>query len=189
MLNSLFQNSVKFIECDITIYAQLLAAFKTALKFPPSGTLSHVFANAGCVGTLFQYPKESDESDPPEPSLASTQVSLVAMYNTVYLGIHFMASSKPGNRSIILTGSILSYIGLPFIVDYAMSKHGVRAIFKCLRANILQESGIRLNMIAPTFIATPLTQAISKDSFKFAPLEHVTKAVERLLADEKAHGK
>lgn len=63
---------------------------------------------------------------------------------------------------IIITGSLLSFQGGLNVPGYAASKHGVAGIAKAM-ANGLAEHNINVNVIAPGYIRTKLTQAIQDD--------------------------
>ena len=190
--------SIKYVHCDITSYAEQLAAFKTAIEFPPSKTLSHVLANAGVRGDIFPFPSDDgnhEEEDPPEPKLLQIEVSLKGLYYTTYLAAHFMGGKKAAadvDRSILLTGSLLSYRGIRQHVDYCGAKFGARGIFKALRYDLRKECGIRINMLVPTFVRTPLIEEsfeAIKERWGFASMEIVVEAVLRLVSDSGIDGR
>lgn len=63
---------------------------------------------------------------------------------------------------IINTASMLSYFGGGLVPGYSASKGGVMQLTKSL-AIAYAEDGIRVNAVAPGWIATPLTQALQED--------------------------
>jgi NAD(P)-dependent dehydrogenase (short-subunit alcohol dehydrogenase family) len=63
---------------------------------------------------------------------------------------------------IINTASMLSYFGGGLVPAYSASKGGVMQLTKSL-AIAYAEDGIRVNAVAPGWIATPLTQALQDD--------------------------
>ncbi|WP_151637510.1 SDR family NAD(P)-dependent oxidoreductase [Noviherbaspirillum aerium] len=63
---------------------------------------------------------------------------------------------------IINTASMLSYFGGGLVPGYSASKGGVMQLTKSL-AIAYAEDGIRVNAVAPGWIATPLTQALQDD--------------------------
>jgi NAD(P)-dependent dehydrogenase (short-subunit alcohol dehydrogenase family) len=72
----------------------------------------------------------------------------------------FLAAS--GNGAIVNTASMLSYFGGPLVPAYAASKGGVVQLTKSL-AVAWASQGIRVNAIAPGWIATDLTQGLKND--------------------------
>ena len=215
----------------MTSYTELLAAFRTAVSYVPSGHLSHVIANAGCLGSRTWYPGESgyaassiSSDDPKEPGLPATQVGVIGTYYTVHLALHYLSrrSSQPASstgtestslptasdgsgeastknvvkgtdeddRSILLTGSVASYRGLAHVADYCMAKAATRGLFRSLRADVREATGVRLNMLAPSFVDTPFFGGrVSKDALRFVPMEYVLEAAGRALSDPDVHGK
>ena len=61
---------------------------------------------------------------------------------------------KPGS-SIVNTGSITGIDGSKALVDYSMTKGGIRAFTRALSGNLI-DKGIRVNAVAPGPVWTPL---------------------------------
>jgi NAD(P)-dependent dehydrogenase (short-subunit alcohol dehydrogenase family) len=70
---------------------------------------------------------------------------------------------------IISTASMLSFFGGGLVPAYSASKGGIAQLTKSL-AIAYAEQGIRVNAIAPGWIATPLTQALQDDPERSAPI-------------------
>ena len=69
---------------------------------------------------------------------------------------------KAAGGSIINTASMLSFFGSPYAPAYAASKGGIAQLTKSLAAAWAAD-GIRVNAIAPGWIATDLTRALQDD--------------------------
>jgi NAD(P)-dependent dehydrogenase (short-subunit alcohol dehydrogenase family) len=67
------------------------------------------------------------------------------------------------NGAIVNTASMLSFFGGPAVPAYSASKGGVMQLTKSL-AVAWAKDGIRVNAVAPGWIATPLTQALQEDA-------------------------
>ena len=70
---------------------------------------------------------------------------------------------------IINTASMLSFFGGGLVPAYSASKGAIAQLTKSL-AIAYAEQGIRVNAIAPGWIATPLTQALQDDPARSAPI-------------------
>ena len=70
---------------------------------------------------------------------------------------------------IVNTASMLSFFGGSLVPGYAASKGGVAQLTKSLALAYAQD-GIRVNAVAPGWIATPLTQALQDDPQRSGPI-------------------
>ena len=64
--------------------------------------------------------------------------------------------------AIVNTASMLSYFGGPLVPGYTASKGGVAQLTRALAAKWAAD-GIRVNAVAPGWIATPMTQGLRDD--------------------------
>ena len=71
--------------------------------------------------------------------------------------------------AIVNTASMLTFHGSPFAPGYAASKGGVGQLTKSLAAAWAPE-GIRVNAVAPGWIATELTRPLVEDTARSAPI-------------------
>lgn len=71
--------------------------------------------------------------------------------------------------SIINTASMLSFFGGGLVPGYSASKGGIMQLTKSL-AIAYADEGIRVNAVAPGWIATPLTQALQDDPVRSEPI-------------------
>lgn len=76
---------------------------------------------------------------------------------------------KARSGCIVNTASMLSFFGGGLVPGYASSKGGVAQLTKSL-AIAYAADGIRVNAIAPGWIATPLTKALQDDPARAGPI-------------------
>lgn len=76
---------------------------------------------------------------------------------------------KRAGGSIVNTASVLSFFGGGLVPGYASSKGGVAQLTKSL-AIAYAPDNIRVNAIAPGWVATPLTQALQADAVRSAAI-------------------
>jgi NAD(P)-dependent dehydrogenase (short-subunit alcohol dehydrogenase family) len=70
---------------------------------------------------------------------------------TTNLAMHWFSkqpATRPGEKCVILTGSVASYLDQPASPQYNIAKWGVRGLMRCLRRTS-HLSGTRINLIAP----------------------------------------
>jgi NAD(P)-dependent dehydrogenase (short-subunit alcohol dehydrogenase family) len=70
---------------------------------------------------------------------------------------------------IVNTASMLSFFGGGLVPGYSASKGGIAQLSKSLAIAYAAE-GIRVNAVAPGWIATPLTQALQDDPARAGPI-------------------
>jgi NAD(P)-dependent dehydrogenase (short-subunit alcohol dehydrogenase family) len=76
---------------------------------------------------------------------------------------------KARRGCIVNTASMLSFFGGGLVPGYAASKGGVAQLTKSL-AIAYAPDGIRVNAVAPGWIATPLTKALQDDPARAGPI-------------------
>lgn len=79
------------------------------------------------------------------------------------------AGLKARGGCIVNTASMLSFFGGGLVPGYSASKGGVAQLTKSL-AIAYAADGIRVNAVAPGWIATPLTQALQDDPARSGPI-------------------
>ena len=178
------------LAADATDIAATEAAIrKGAEKF---GKLDIVFANAGIPGNT--------------PLGSTTHEVFEKVISTNLTGVFFTVQSAlpylNDNASIILNGSVISVLGNPGYSAYGAAKAGVRAMARIM-ASELSPRGIRVNVVAPGAIRTPIWGAAiaTPDAEKMfenriglaTPLgrigepDHISKTVLFLASDDAAH--
>lgn len=71
--------------------------------------------------------------------------------------------------SVVNLASMLTFFGGPRVPAYAASKGGIGQLTKSLAAAWAAD-GVRVNAVAPGWIATPLTRALQDDPARAAPI-------------------
>ncbi len=210
-LNSKGQHA-SFVECNTTDWGSSVNAFKHAINFSPSKTLDIAALFAGTDGEAKGLidivdalgPPTLDSDGPgPRPPLKAVDVNLYGVYMSAYLALYYFRlpsrSQQSFKKSLIFVSSMMGYIDLPYNTGYAMSKYGVRALFRSIRTQA-HRFNVRVNNIAPAYVLTPLTKRIHKiDDPKepskatgfvlpWAPIEYVVDAVGLCAVDEGVDG-
>ena len=83
------------------------------------------------------------------------------------LAAHPLLARQGG--AIVNTASMLSYFGGPLVPAYSASKGGVAQLTKALSGKWAAD-GIRVNAMAPGWIATEMTEALRADPARNAPI-------------------
>ena len=201
---------VSFVECNTTDWESSVNAFKHAINFSPSKTLDVAALFAGTDGEAKGLvdivdalgPPTLDGDGPgPRPPLKAVDVNLYGVYMSAYIALYYfrLPSQSSFQKSLIFVSSMMGYIDLPYNTGYAMSKYGVRALFRSVRPQA-HRFNVRVNNIAPAYVLTPLTKKIHKidDPKKpsertgfvlpWAPIEYVVDAVGLCAVDEGVDG-
>ena len=178
------------IAADITDVAATEAAVQQAVN--NFGKLDILFANAGVAGNT--------------PLGGTTIAAFERVIRTNLTAVFFTVQAATAHlndgASIILNGSVISVLGSPGYSAYAASKAGVRAMARVM-ASELSPRGIRVNVISPGAIRTPIwgaatatpeaEKALEERIAKATPLrglgepDHISKAVLFLASDDSAH--
>lgn len=107
-----------------------------------------------------------DDELTPEVFEHVVNVNLYGTMRTSYALRPLLAKSK---GCIVNIASMLSFFGGPRVPAYSASKGGIAQLTRSLAVAWAQE-GIRVNAVAPGWIATPLTQALQDDPLRSAPI-------------------
>jgi NAD(P)-dependent dehydrogenase (short-subunit alcohol dehydrogenase family) len=115
-----------------------------------------------CAGTIRRGGAEHD----PEVFAEVLDINLTGTLRTCTAARGKLAASR---GCVINTASMLSFFGGGLVPGYSASKGGVAQLTKSLAIAYAAE-GIRVNAVAPGWIATPLTQPLHSDPARSDPI-------------------
>jgi NAD(P)-dependent dehydrogenase (short-subunit alcohol dehydrogenase family) len=146
---------------------QKLSAVKLDVTSPESvmavlAAFDELAALINCAGVIFRNGAEYDLE-------TFQKVIDVNLTGTMRMCVGARAKLAAGRGAIINTASMLSYFGGPSIPAYTASKGGVAQLTKAL-AVAWAPQGIRVNAIAPGWIATELTRGLVEDAERSAAI-------------------
>ena len=143
---------VQVIEADVTKAEQVNAVY---------AQIEQLDILVNCAGII----KRGQELDPD----VFDQVVAVNLSGTMRMCAGARELLKARQGCIVNTASMLSFFGGGLVPGYAASKGGVAQLTKSL-AIAYAKDGIRVNAIAPGWIATALTQALQDDPQRAEPI-------------------
>jgi len=192
-------SSVKFIKTNVTVWADQLAAFKTALSSSPSGRVDIVVANAGISGADSVFFNDVELEEPEEPKLNIINVNLIGVLYTIKLALHYFRRQHAQNKGdpldqvLVLQGSLAGYLDLPGAIQYTASKFGLRGILRSLRRTE-HAHNIRVNYIGPWFVETKIlskqaVEHLTGRGITFAAVEDAGQALLRIVSDPSVNGR
>lgn len=112
-----------------------------------------VIANAGLNANIGQQ----GEGERPEDTEALVAVNLLAVMALVESVLPFMR--RRGRGQIALMSSLAAYFGLPATPSYCATKAALKIYGDALRGWLASE-GIRVNVIMPGYVASPMCEAM-----------------------------
>jgi NAD(P)-dependent dehydrogenase (short-subunit alcohol dehydrogenase family) len=146
------QPAVQVRQADVTSSDDVEAALADI------GELDIVFNCAGIIKRGAEHDLEVFE-----------QVLAVNLTGTMRVCTAARERLKARRGCIVNTASMLSFFGGGLVPAYSASKGGVAQLTKSL-AIAYAPDGIRVNAVAPGWIATPLTQALQDDPARAGPI-------------------
>jgi NAD(P)-dependent dehydrogenase (short-subunit alcohol dehydrogenase family) len=187
--NELGPNAFAIVADATDVAATENAVARAVEKF---GKLDIVFANAGIAGN----------TPVGGTTLAAFEAVLRTNITSVFFTVQAAAPHLNDGGSVILNGSVISVLGNPGYSAYAASKAGVRAMARVM-ASELSPRNIRVNVVAPGAIRTPIWNGAAPSAEAFAELEkrlslttplgrigeadHIARTVLFLASDDAAH--
>lgn len=191
-------STFSYQHCDVTSWDDQTALFDAAARLSPRGAIDVVVPNAGVLlpaqSVRFENPAPAD-STLPRPDTATLAVNVVGVAYTTHLALHYLTRSPGPDRCILLVGSVASVVPLAGQAQYTMSKHAVAGLFRSLRATAFARGGIRVNMLAPYYVAGSRMLSGATEALLLAGgagparIPDVVDAATRLIADEAVAGR
>ncbi len=126
-----------------------------------AATLGELDVVINCAGVI----RRGEEHDP----AVFAQVLDINLTGSMRVCAATRAGLKARRGCIVNTASMLSFFGGGLVPAYSASKGGVAQLTKSL-AIAYAADGIRVNAVAPGWIATPLTQALQDDPARAGPI-------------------
>ncbi len=130
---------------DVTNADEAREAVQQANGIQP---LDLVIANAGISSNILGLPENTNATS------SILQTNIFGVVNTVLPTIELFKAKKSGQ--IVLMSSMAGYRGLSSCPAYSASKNCVKAWGEALRGFLAQDN-IKVNVICPGFVKTPLT--------------------------------
>lgn len=176
----------KMIQCDISDGDQVKAMLEEIVK--EYGHLDVVVNNAGITkDNLLLRMSDADFDD-------VIRVNLKGTYNCIRHVARIMMKQKSG--AIVNMASVVGLCGNMGQANYAASKGGVIALTKSC-AKELATRGVRVNAVAPGFIATAMTDKLADNvkegalasipMKKFGAVQDVANVVKFLCSEDSAY--
>lgn len=155
--------TVRTASVEVTDPAAMGDAIAAAEHAQP---LDLVIANAGISG--------GDGSDPADRARQILRVNVEGVVNTVEPALPAMIAR--GRGQLALMSSLAGFRGMPSAPAYCASKAAVRLYGEALRAR-LRARGVRVSIVCPGFIETPLT---ARNPFPMPLIMPANKAAARI---------
>lgn len=198
-----------FIPLDVTSWDSQTAFFKQAASLSTHGGIDAVVANAGIADpkehrSFLNPPDYSKLENPKAPPYRTFQVNALGVLYTSDLALSYLSrnpqsdkcsltpSEGPRDRHLLLVSSIAGVAAVPNIPIYACAKHAVVGLFRSLRISAAKITGVRVNLVCPYFVDTPILGPegpLFMAGMGMASVSDVTDAAVRLIADKAIVGR
>jgi NAD(P)-dependent dehydrogenase (short-subunit alcohol dehydrogenase family) len=144
---------VDFVQLDVTDAAGVAAL---------AARLPRIDALVNAAGIIQRGGKEFEI----DAFRLTLEVNLVG---AMRMSLACLDALKAAGGSVVNIASMLSFFGAPLAPGYAASKGGIAQLTKSLAAAWAKD-GVRVNAVAPGWIATELTQALQEDDARSAAI-------------------
>ena len=152
---------------------------KWIAAFDRTSPVDLVFANAG----VMEGTRPGGAIEPPDPAHALIETNVLGVLNTVQPLLAPMMAR--GRGQIAIVSSLAGFVPLPDAPSYSASKAAVLRYGLSLRA-LLAERGVKVNVICPGYVTTPMMLRESGAKPFEMPPEKAAEIIRRGLARDKA---
>ncbi|KAH6964692.1 hypothetical protein HG530_004061 [Fusarium avenaceum] len=150
--NASIPQGIKYLNCDITQWSDIVAALKRV------GAFHIAVANAGVSEDADYLNDTYDErGDLVEPVYKVIDVNLRGTLNFVKLALHGMKKNSV-EGSIVITSSATAYSAEQSLPVYSATKAALVNFIRAMRSN-LRDTGITINTVVPAATITKLLPA------------------------------
>ena len=194
-------SNVKFFQTDVTSWDSQLAAFKAILAWSGSRLDIAVLSAGVRSHNMKDLVLDQDpNADPVKPPSTVFDVNLVGTYYTMHLALTYFSrfasqgTSDGWKPQLLFICSLAGYAEQALSVDYCASKHGVRGIWKAIRAHGFLFGGCQANLLAPTYInnrqaaSRPRGETSLVNDIKMGEVADVVAGAMRCICDDAVHG-
>ncbi|MGH0127387.1 UNVERIFIED_CONTAM: hypothetical protein FKN15_011124 [Acipenser sinensis] len=138
-----------FVQCDVTDREKLQDAFKRTVEH--FGKLDIVINNAG-INNEKNWVK-------------TIEVNLTSVVKGTYLGLEHMSKEHGKQGGVIINvSSMAAFLHSPHQPVYTATKYGVVGFTRAIaEASEIENYGVRINVLCPAFVDTPLLQSIDQE--------------------------
>ena len=137
--------------------------------------------------------------DPPEPPKGTVDINITGVLYTTNLAFYYFKATRDidanvakDKRHLLLIGSLAGYGDHPLVGDYTASKWAVRGLWKSIRGHSALLGGIRMNLLAPTWIDAGLgkdkVEQLRAQGISTGTVGDVVAAAMRCCCDETIEG-
>jgi 5'-hydroxyaverantin dehydrogenase len=154
------------------------------------------------------------------PDTRVIDINFTGAWYSTHLALHFfqetLSTTSPAKtKHLLLIGSLASYTELPLATDYAAAKFGIRGVMRSLRNSVdrifplpASDTGaatkdgslnqdstakFRINMLAPTFVRTPMTvhieEHLKRVGIIMVEVSDTVDVAMRLICDDSIRGR
>ena len=171
LFDAKYTNQIHVVEADVTSFDSISASINEIVK--KEGRVDVLVNNAGITKDNLIMRMSEEEWD------AVLNINLKGAFVTSKAIVRTMMSQRSGR--IINIGSIVGTIGNAGQVNYSASKAGLIGMTKSL-ARELASRNILVNLVAPGYVNTPMTQKLTDEQREYfvknIPLKRVAEPEE-----------